>query len=97
MSGYPNDLHELDPAALTWKDLTSDVLGDPPIGRIVSGMTSVRGKLYLFGGYNGVQCPPTAPAHQPLLLRYSHAVNSTLLHTQPQFGSVTTAASRERF
>ena len=45
-----NDLYEFDPSLLRWTNLTGSTCGSTPPSRCNTGLASVMGKLYLFGG-----------------------------------------------
>jgi len=44
-----------DPATMVWMDLSNASLGVPPSPRDSHGFTSLQGKLYVHGGWNGVE------------------------------------------
>ncbi len=45
-----NDIHEFDPATLTWTELSDLVTGDEPVPRSEHAMAAMGAKLYVFGG-----------------------------------------------
>ena len=56
-----NDLFELDPEQMRWRELSETTRGDRPAPRSEFGFTSANGKLYVFGGVsfdNGQCCIP---------------------------------------
>ena len=49
-SGLLNALYMFDPSALLWQDLTSQILGTPPVVRYGHRLSIVGSNLCLFGG-----------------------------------------------
>ena len=52
--GYLNDLHEFDPQAMAWSNLSPQVLGDRPSPRCGATLAHVGGRLFLFGGWDQI-------------------------------------------
>ena len=50
MTGYHQDLFQLDPGTSTWTDLTTKVQGTAPNPRQYAGFSYANKKLFLFGG-----------------------------------------------
>jgi hypothetical protein len=50
LAGLLNDLFTLDLDQLAWEDLTGIALGTPPAPRAGLGITSVSGRIFIFGG-----------------------------------------------
>jgi hypothetical protein len=50
-----NDLYVYDPVEGAWTNLTEAASGTQPSKRTDPGFTSVGGRLYLHGGYEGVE------------------------------------------
>lgn len=55
---YLNDLVEYDINGSSWKDLSPMSAGVAPSVRANMGFEEWNGKLYLFGGQNGIAWPP---------------------------------------
>jgi len=54
-AGGLNDLFVLDPLNLEWRDLTNIATGAFPSPRAGLGMTSVPGRIFVFGGFKPVE------------------------------------------
>jgi N-acetylneuraminic acid mutarotase len=50
-----NDLFVYDPASQQWDDLTDVAVGTPPAPRAGMGVTSVPGRIFIFGGVKPVE------------------------------------------
>ncbi len=50
-TGYLDDLHAFDPAAMIWTNLSAADAAGRPSARYDHGFTSARGLLYVHGGY----------------------------------------------
>lgn len=57
-SARRQDLHEYDIALAIWTDLSSPSTGTPPSARTNMGLAHSVGKLYVFGGYDGIMPLP---------------------------------------
>jgi N-acetylneuraminic acid mutarotase len=44
---FGSDLYVYDPATMAWTDLSNS----PPVARVLHGLASAGGKLYVHGGY----------------------------------------------
>jgi hypothetical protein len=53
MAGLLGDFLVFDTMSLVWTDLLGQARGVVPAARCGHGLTSVDGKLYIFGGYGG--------------------------------------------
>jgi hypothetical protein len=59
-----NDLFTFDPETMTWSDITKAFRGQAPSQRVSHGFSSNVGKLYLFGGFDGLGESVTVSLHK---------------------------------
>jgi hypothetical protein len=70
LAGLLNDLFMLDLDQLEWTDLSGKVFGTPPDPRAGLGITSVSGRIFIFGGHSvrtesGLATPQTDTCSVP--------------------------------